>query len=99
MTNVCILTVQPLSMEGGWPGPGSGGLRSPRMRFRRDVVEDMKEGVHDVEEEIMDLEKKAEEELAPVAETLHVAPWSVQISLYSSVGLIIIFGHLTPGCS
>ena len=69
-------------MEGGWPGPGSGGLRSPRMRFRRDVVEDMKEGVHDVEEEIMDLEKKAEEELAPVAETLHVAPWSVQISLY-----------------
>ena len=45
------------------------------MRFRRDVVEDVQEFEENVEEEIKELEHEAEEALAPVAETLHVAPW------------------------
>ena len=59
-------------LGGGYEPLGSGG---PRMRFRRDVVEDMKEVEENIEEEIKELEHEAEEALAPVAETLHVAPW------------------------
>ena len=63
-------------MEGGFLGGGGGiGGGGPRMRYRRDVVEDVEEGFHDVEEEVKELEHQMEEELAPVAETLHVAPW------------------------
>ena len=57
---------------GGYEPLGSGG---PRMRLRRDVVEDVQEFEENVEEEIKELEHEAEEALAPVAETLHVAPW------------------------
>merc|ERR1719192_1990752 len=67
-------------------------MSGARNRVRRDVVEDMKEGVHDVEEEIMDLEKKAEEELAPVAETLHVAPWMLLAGIATAVLVLIGVG-------
>ena len=62
-------------MEGGFLGGGDLGGGGPRMRYRRDVVEDVEEGFHDMEEEVKEIEHQMEEELAPVAETLHVAPW------------------------
>ena len=45
------------------------------MRFRRDVVEDVKDTFHDAEDAVVDLEHKAEDALQPVADTLHVPAW------------------------
>ena len=62
------------------------------MRFRRDVVEDMEEGIHDMEEEVKEIEHELEEELAPVAETLHVAPWMLLAGIATAVLVLIGVG-------
>ena len=66
----------------------SGATGAARMRYRRDAEEEPKEeeegsGVMDsiketeekMEEEIVELEHKAEEALKPVAEMTHMQPW------------------------
>eukprot|EP00092_Neocalanus_flemingeri_P010844 GFUD01011676.1.p1 GENE.GFUD01011676.1~~GFUD01011676.1.p1 ORF type:complete len:469 (+),score=163.79 GFUD01011676.1:251-1657(+) len=69
---------------------GEGGsLRGARMRYRRDAVEDMKDGLHKVEDEVMDLEKKAEEELKPVAELTHMKPWMI-LAIIAGIVLVLI---------
>jgi len=60
------------------------------MRFRRDVVETVEEEFHEVEEEIKELEHEAEEALAPVAETLHVAPWMLLAGI--ATGVLVLIG-------
>jgi len=80
-------------MEGGFLGGGGYeplGSGGPRMRFRRDVVEDMEEFEENVEEEIKELEHEAEEALAPVAETLHVAPWMLLAGI--ATGVLVLIG-------
>jgi len=79
-------------MEGGFLGGGDLGGGGPRMRYRRDVVEDVEEGFHDVEEEVKELEHQMEEELAPVAETLHVAPWMLLAGIATAVLVLIGVG-------
>ena len=54
---------------------GGGAMTGGRMRYRRDVMEDMKDGVHTVEDEVIKLEEKAEDLLEPVAEKTHMKPW------------------------
>jgi len=62
------------------------------MRYRRDVVEDVEEGFHDMEEEVKEIEHQMEEELAPVAETLHVAPWMLLAGIATAVLVLIGVG-------
>ena len=54
---------------------GGDAMSGPRMRFRRDVIEDVKEAEHKVEEEIIHLEKEAEDIVAPAAEKVGMEPW------------------------
>jgi len=75
--------------EGSFYEPDFGG-GGPRMRFRRDVVETVEEEFHEVEEEIKELEHEAEEALAPVAETLHVAPWMLLAGI--ATGVLVLIG-------
>ena len=72
-------------MNGGLLGGGGSfydelfGIGGPiigsRMRYRRDVVEDVEAEVHKVEEKIEHLEEQAEEKLEPIAEKAHMKPW------------------------
>ena len=54
---------------------GGDTMRGARMRFRRDVIEEMKEAEHKVEEEVKELEKEAEDLVAPAAEKVGMEPW------------------------
>ena len=63
----------------------SGATGAARMRYRRDAEEEGEEGggimasikntEHKMEEEIVELEHRAEEALKPVAEMTHMKPW------------------------
>merc|ERR1711953_1596359 len=70
-----------------------------RMRFRRDadgegggVIDDIKDFEHDMEEKVEELEKEAEEAVAPVAETLHVKPWMLLAGIATAVLVLIGVG-------
>ena len=83
--NTLNVTSRLARMYRGPPGGGGGffdeliragkTLANPKMRFRRDVVEDVKEMPHKVEEEFKHLEKEAEDLVAPAAEPLGMEPW------------------------
>jgi len=65
---------------------GEGG---PRLRYRRDVVEDVKEFEHNVEDKVVELEHEAEEALKPVAEMVHMKPWML-LSVIAGIVVILI---------
>merc|ERR1719445_2023175 len=70
-------------------------MEGPRKRVRRDapdIVGGIKEGFHTVEEKAVEIEHQMEEELAPVAETLHVAPWMLLAGIATAVLVLIGVG-------
>ena len=54
---------------------GGNTMNGARSRFRRDVMEDIKEAEVKVEEEIKHLEKEAEDIVAPAADKVGMEPW------------------------
>jgi len=68
---------------------GGSAINGARMRHRRDVMEDMKGGVHKVEDEIIHLEKEAEDILEPVAEKAHMKPWML-LAIIAGIILVLI---------
>jgi len=64
-------------------------MNGPRMRYRRDVLEDMKGGVHKVEDGIIHLEEKAEDLVEPLAEKAHMKPWMV-VAIIAGILLVLI---------
>lgn len=68
---------------------GGDAMSGPRMRFRRDVMEDVKEAEHKVEEEIIHLEEKAEDIVAPAAKKVGMEPWMI-LAIIAGIVLVLI---------
>merc|ERR1719350_1398347 len=64
-------------------------MSGARRRFRRDVVEDVKEAEHKVEEEIIHLEEKAEDIVAPAAKKVGMEPWMI-LAIIAGIVLVLI---------
>lgn len=63
-----------------------------RRRWRRDapdIVGGIKEVGHDIEEEFIDLEDKAEDALKPVAEAAHMEPWML-LAIIAGIVVVLI---------
>merc|ERR1719245_1659040 len=64
-------------------------MNGARSRFRRDVMEDIKEAEVKVEEEIKHLEKEAEDIVAPAAEKVGMEPWMI-LAIIAGIVLVLI---------